>query len=76
MTMKKIFLLLIISFAPVLRVEANLLELLKTKTLIVVIPNEEDKIYSNLMDAIDDNWKYGPYKFMNSKDAKELYTNW
>ncbi len=73
--MKKIFLLLIISFAPVLRVEANLLELLKTKTLIVVIPNEEDKIYSNLMDAIDDNWKYGPYKFMNSKDAKELYTN-
>jgi hypothetical protein len=50
-------------------------EMLKTKTLVVVVPDEEEKIFSNMMDAVEEHWKYGPFKFMNVQDAKELFSN-
>jgi hypothetical protein len=55
-------------------ISETLRELMKTKTLIVVIPDEEEKIFSNFMDAVEDYWKYCPYKFMNIKDAKTFYS--
>ena len=48
---------------------------IKDKTLIVVIPDETAKIYSNMMDAIQDNWKISSYKFMSTQDAKKLYSD-
>jgi hypothetical protein len=54
---------------------ASIPGLVKTKKLIVIIPDENSKALNNMMDAVQDHWKYGEYKFMNIKDAEQLYNN-
>lgn len=53
----------------------NIPKLAKSKKLIVIIPDEDSKAYNNIMDAVQDHWKFGEYKFMKIKDAEQLYGN-
>src|SRR4051812_1907894 len=75
--MNKISLLFLIFFVPTSQKVScqSIADAIKNKTVIVVIPNEQEKAYSNMMDAIQYLWKISDYKFMSTADAEKLYSD-
>jgi hypothetical protein len=75
MKKKTLLLLMLVAFVIQNGICSTIAEQMKDKTLIVIIANEEELVYSNIMDAIQDQWKLSEYKFMTFSDAKKLFSN-